>query len=308
MSDTSPFVSVIVPTFERPESLARCLRALAGSTYPRDRFEVIVVDDGGQMDVAHVCAAVEGIEVRLVRQGNGGAAAARNRGAATARGEMLLFTDDDCRVTPGWMDTLVDVIRENPEALAGGVTRNELAGNPFACASQLLVNEASRPRADGRPRFVNGNNLAASRAAYESAGGFDETFRTSAGEDREISARFEALGRPLVLTDAAVVGHDSPLTWQRFVKQHTNYGRAAFRLRAHPSPRIDRLRFGSVGFYLGLLVLPVGVAGSPAAWRHAVSVRGLLLVAQVATAAGFLAEWLRPTIVAAPVAGSLKTG
>ena len=92
---------------------------------------------------------------------------------------------------------------QSPDALVGGHTVNALADNLFASASQLLVNRLCTPgNGRGRPIFVNGNNLATTRAAFESAGGFDPTFRTSAGEDRELSARFQGLGRPLAFGPA----------------------------------------------------------------------------------------------------------
>lgn len=297
MTSALPFVSVIVPTYRRPAALARCLEHLARADYPKDRYEVVVVDDGGEMDLAGVCAQFQdSLAVRLERQANGGAAAARNLGAAAARGDVLLFTDDDCLVQAGWIRALVDATRQSPDALVGGRTLNALATNPFATASQLLVNRLCTPRNGDGPTFVNGNNLATSRAAFESAGGFDATFRTSAGEDRELSARFQGLGRPLAFSPDAVVEHANPLTWGAFIRQHLNFGRAAFRLRLHPSPRAEAPAFGSPAFYLGLLLIPVEPGETP--WRpaHVAVVRGLLVVAQLANAAGFIAERVSPRI------------
>ncbi len=297
MTAELPFVSVIVPTYRRPASLARCLEHLARSDYPGDRYEVVVVDDGGGGDLGEVCAQFrESLAVRLVLQANSGAAAARNQGAAAARGDVLLFTDDDCLVRAGWIGALVDTIRQSPDALVGGCTVNALVENPFAGASQLLINHLCTPSNGRGPGFVNGNNLATSRAAFESAGGFDPTFRTSAGEDRELSARFQRLGRPLAFSQDAVVEHANPLTFGAFVRQHLNFGRAAFRLRIHPSPRTGTLPFEGPGFYLGLLLSPVDRVPSPPRWLHLAAVRGLLAVAQVANAAGFVAEWLRPRV------------
>ena len=298
MTRELPFVSVVIATFERPTSLADCLDSLARADYPRERYEVVVVDDGGRTDLSDVCGrAAQRVDIRLVRQSNAGAAAARNRGAAAARGDVLLFTDDDCRVSPGWIRACVDALDASPGALVGGRTVNALAENPYASASQLLVNELCCPRGDRQPTFISGNNLATSRAAFARAGGFDETFRTSAGEDRELSARCVELGQPLVYHPDALVEHVSPLTWPMFLRQHLNYGRAAFRLRTHPSPRSSPAPLAGVRFYLALVSAPVDrVAGSH---LHSVTVRALLIAAQLATAAGLLAEWMRPRIVAA---------
>ena len=293
----TPFVSVIVATFDRPAALARCLDHLARADYPADRREVVVVDDGGHVDLGAICTRFEGsLSVRLVRQPNSGAASARNHGAASAHGDVLLFTDDDCLASAGWIRAFVEATHGNPDALVGGHTVNGLPDNLCASASQLLANRLCTPDSGhNQPLFLNGNNLATTRAAFESAGGFDPTFRTSAGEDRELSARFQALGRPLVFAPDAVVEHANPLTSRAFFRQHVNFGRAAFRLRVHPSPRTGVVPFGGPAFYLGLVLMPVEPATSARWWRVA-ALRGLLAVAQLANAVGFLAEWLSPRV------------
>jgi len=99
-----PFFSIVVPTCDRPRQLAACLQSLARLDYPRDRFEVIVVDDGTTTAApALVVEMKAGPDVRLVRQPHAGPAAARNLGASHARGSLLAFTDDDCAPAPDWL-------------------------------------------------------------------------------------------------------------------------------------------------------------------------------------------------------------
>ena len=115
-----PFCSVIVPTRARPRHLAGCLSALRALDYPPERLEVIVMDD------------VEG----------DGPAAARNRAAEGARGELLAFTDDDCRPVRGWLRALAVRWLEEPAAArnraaegargATGSTRNRVRGRPIS--------------------------------------------------------------------------------------------------------------------------------------------------------------------------------
>ncbi len=94
--------SIIVPTFQRPEGLRRCLAALLRMDYPADRYEVIVVDDGSDPPVEPlVREAVGAATCRFIRQENHGPGPARNAGAAQARGRWLAFTDDDCAPRPG---------------------------------------------------------------------------------------------------------------------------------------------------------------------------------------------------------------
>src|SRR5687767_2040034 len=103
-SATVPTVSVVIPTFSRPESLARCLAALEAQTLPRRAFEVIVCDDGSPSPAAStVKPFADRMTVRVVRRPSAGPAAARNEAARHARAAILAFTDDDCVPSPLWL-------------------------------------------------------------------------------------------------------------------------------------------------------------------------------------------------------------
>ncbi|MBI2467114.1 MAG: glycosyltransferase family 2 protein [Candidatus Rokubacteria bacterium] len=94
----SPLASVVIPAYDAEATLPACLAALARQSLAPERFEVIVVDDGSTDATAQVA---ERAGVRVVRlPANAGPAAARNRGAQAARGEVLVFTDADCEPTP----------------------------------------------------------------------------------------------------------------------------------------------------------------------------------------------------------------
>jgi len=107
MGRSHPFFSVIVPTYERAGQLSVCLHALACQSYPRDHFEVLVVNDGSEAPPEAVVDCFrDKIDVTLLTQPHAGPAAARNNGAERARGEFLAFTDDDCRPAPNWLKAL----------------------------------------------------------------------------------------------------------------------------------------------------------------------------------------------------------
>src|SRR2546421_5277291 len=102
-----PLCTIVVPTRRRPLLLAECLESIATSDYPVDRLEVIVVDDGGGSVEGAVESVAGRLETAVLRCPGIGPAAARNAGAARARGEILAFTDDDCRVNPHWLGSPV---------------------------------------------------------------------------------------------------------------------------------------------------------------------------------------------------------
>src|SRR5689334_9252898 len=96
--------SVVIPARNAARTLPATLAALRGQTYPADRLEVIVVDDGSADATGEVAAAGG---ARVLRQAPAGPAAARNRGAAAATGEIILFTDADCTPAPTWVERML---------------------------------------------------------------------------------------------------------------------------------------------------------------------------------------------------------
>src|SRR5215469_495024 len=174
-----PIFSIVIPTYNRPAQLAVCLQACARLDYPRDRFEVIVVDDGGTTPLDAVVARFHGmLTIKLLRHENAGPAAARNRGVSEARGEFLAFTDDDCAPESNWLRALASQFGASPDCAVGGQTLNALAHNIYSEASQLLISYLfsyynAIPRA---ARFFPSNNLAFPAERFRAIGGFDVTY------------------------------------------------------------------------------------------------------------------------------------
>lgn len=286
-------ISVVVPTYGRPQALAACLSALADSRIAPGEFEVIVVDDGSPEPLDAVVEAHRGrLQVALHRQSNRGPAAARNAGAARARGSVIAFTDDDCLPDPAWLRHLSARAEAHEGALIGGRTENVLTSNPFASASQHLVSylyeygrtEVGGPRWSG---FFTSNNLAVPTAAFRDLGGFDEGFPLAAGEDRDFCARWVEEGRPCLYAPEALVRHAHPLSGRGFLRQHWNYGRGAFHFHEarrrrglggmHPEPP---------AFYAGMVRYPLRAEGPIRGAFQA----ALIAVAQGVNALGFFVE------------------
>lgn len=118
-----PFVTVIIPTYNRRDSLLRTLDSLARQTYPAERFEVIVVDDGGSDGTEAIVHRTFPFALRYVRQENQGAAVARNRGASEARGDILIFLDDDITVTPEFISAFQAELSSSTPTVAVGALR-----------------------------------------------------------------------------------------------------------------------------------------------------------------------------------------
>jgi glycosyltransferase involved in cell wall biosynthesis len=163
----APLLSVIIPTYARPAVLGGCLESLANQSISRERFEVVVVDDGSPEPLdAAIAPFVDRLDVRLLPQANSGPCVARNTGVAAARGRYLAFTDDDCRPTPEWLETLDRHLHSTPDRLIGGRTTNGLESNAFSTASQVIVEIAYafyNPTPETATFFAS-NNLARAAA------------------------------------------------------------------------------------------------------------------------------------------------
>jgi glycosyltransferase involved in cell wall biosynthesis len=288
-----PLVSVVVPTRDRPASLARCLEALAAQRDPGGPFEVVVVDDRSRHPVEPALAAVRGrLDARVVPGAGAGPAAARNAGAAAAAGELLAFTDDDCAPRPGWLRALVAAAALRSGSGAGGPAVNVLEKNLCSTASQMLIDHLcerfNEPHGPGE--FFTTSNLALPAAGFRDLGGFAAGFGAPGGEDRELCDRWLRSGREIVWAPDAVVDHAHPLDLGGFWRQHARYGRGA-RLfhRARLSAGAGRPRLLPPSFYAGLLVRPFRTRA-----RRPVRLAALLALSQVANAVGFFAAGVDP--------------
>jgi len=292
MEKSYPFVSVIIPTYERASQLSVCLGALAAQDYPRECFEVLVVDDGSATSPEDSVETFRHqMNVRLLKQLHSGPAAARNYGAAHAKGSFLAFTDDDCVPAPGWLRSLATCFVSFPDCAVGGRTINELANNPYSTVSQLIVDylyACWNPDPE-HATFFTSNNLAVPAKCFHAVGGFDASWTRAAGEDRDLCDRLIARGYRLIYAPNTLVRHAHPLTFRTFWQQHFNYGCGAYRLHQLRSRRDARgNRFEPLTFYLKMLGYPFARTRD----RKAVLLAVLLAVAQAANAAGWITAGL----------------
>jgi GT2 family glycosyltransferase len=283
----NPFFSVIVPTYERPAQLSRCLESLVRLDYPRENYEVVVVDDGGTIPLDDVVAPFRAtLSLQLLRQENTGPAGARNFGSRQARGEFLAFTDDDCQPGADWLRELARHCMAKPDHLIGGRTINALPQNPYSETSQAII-EAVYSHFNADPddaRFFASNNFAVSAELFRQMKGFSENFATS--EDREFCARWRSAGRRLSYAPDAVVYHTHDLCLRSLWRQHFGYGRGARRFHRDRSLQGDPPFKPEPAFYLRLF----RSAASRPPKARGLQLTALLLWAQLANAAGFFSE------------------
>lgn len=286
--DDAARISVVVPTFRRARQLQACMKALGRLQPPGPATELIVADDGGDVD-EHDAEQAAGREVRIVAAGGAGPAGARNLGARVARGELLLFTDDDCEPEPEWITALWRAHQDAPDALLGGTTVNALPDNAYSRAAHAIGEAALAHHNGGAagPRFFPSNNIAVPAARFAGVGGFDAGIRQAGGEDRDFCERWAERGWPLVAEPRALVRHAHPLTLRSFWRQQSAYGAGAYHHRRRRAARGGERRL-QPAITSGLASLAARRALHERDW----AVLALLGVWQAAGASGFAAAAL----------------
>jgi glycosyltransferase involved in cell wall biosynthesis len=289
MKQKKPFFSIIVPTYNRPERLANCLESLSRLDYPREQFEVIVIDDGSDMPLQPVVAPfLDQLNVTLLKQLHAGPAGARNTGAERAKGEFLTFTDDDCTPAPDWLQKLAEHFTEVPVRAIGGRILNALSKNLYSTTSQIIVDVAyAHYNANPNPtRFFASNNLTVPAGPFHAIGGFDTTFKTA--EDRDICDRWQHHGFQMTYAPEVLIYHSHDLNLRTFWRQHYHYGRGAYRYHQARAQRGTGRFRPDLKFYRRLFFIPFIQERGIQVLRVTI----LLIISQIANALGFFKEWL----------------
>jgi GT2 family glycosyltransferase/2-polyprenyl-3-methyl-5-hydroxy-6-metoxy-1,4-benzoquinol methylase len=253
----APAVSIVIPVCNRAELTRRCLEALARTVDPAEA-EVIVVDNGSTDDTAAVLASAPP-PVRVLRNAaNLGFARASNQGARAARGELLVFLNNDTEPEPGWLQALRAAAAEPGVGLVGarllypGTRRIQHAGlalNPGGVPDHLWRHAPEDDPRAGEPRdldMVTGACLAIRRELFLALGGFDEGYRNGC-EDVDLCLAVRARGLRVRYEPRAVLLHHEGATAGRFDHVQDNLARLEARWGAVLArmPRRPAEDFGS---------------------------------------------------------------
>jgi cellulose synthase/poly-beta-1,6-N-acetylglucosamine synthase-like glycosyltransferase len=223
-----PRVTIVIPAYNCAGVLGDCLHSLFAQTYPRDRYDIVVVDDGstdGTETLARECAGSWGGRVTVVSKANGGPASARNAGIRQATGDIVAFTDADCVAAADWLEGLVRRFAEAPEVAGiGGPLRNVATADHWVSRYLLAVEFYRHRMRNGRVDYLVTANAAFRRSALTAVGGFTERDRAWA-EDADLCFRLVQSGYTLLLAPQGSVTHVGVLSSvRRFVRELYRYG------------------------------------------------------------------------------------
>jgi cellulose synthase/poly-beta-1,6-N-acetylglucosamine synthase-like glycosyltransferase len=254
-------VSVVVPTYRRPDLLRRCLAALLAQDLPPADYEVIVADDGaspGTRRVVEELATPAGPRLRyLAVNGRHGPAAARNLGWRAAAGEIIAFTDDDTIPDRDWLSKGLESFADDVAGVWGRIVM-PLPPSP----TDYERNESGLEKAEAVTA-----NCFYRRAALEAVGGFDERFTTAWREDSDLYFTLLERGCRIIHAPKATVVHPvRPTSWGVSLRQQRKSQFNALLYKKHPT--LYRRKVQAVppwDYYLtvaALVLVPVGFAVS----------------------------------------------
>jgi GT2 family glycosyltransferase len=216
-----PFVSVIVPVLNGEATIGRCLASLCNDSYPEERREILVVDNGS---TDRTPALVHDHPVRLVAEPARGLSQARNRGIEESSGEILVFTDADCYVSKRWLHELTAGFDQDEVA---AVTGEVVPYPPSTPAERYSARR--KPSVAGWQRDLPSPwfcfmNAAIRRDAFDRVGLFDVRF-PGACEDIDFAWRFADAGLRVRRQPRPLVFHQQRMTSLALFRQNLRNGR-----------------------------------------------------------------------------------
>jgi GT2 family glycosyltransferase len=297
-----PAVTVVLPTFRRPDALARAMSSLASQQDPGVEWELIVVDNDvapGAEATVHALAPAIAAAVMVLREPSRGAAYARNAGIDAAKGEVIAFIDDDVVAPPTWLAALTAPILEGSSEGAGGPVKLDPAVPlPRWVSRDWRGCLSEYGRGDSEQELPRGDFVLTASAAFRTdllreSGGFDPVLGPAQrvpiffNEDVDLCRRFSARGgRIRYVPDAAVI-HEVPterLQPGYFVKRTYAQGRSDWLLEREVNVR--RPLGGAKGMLIHLRRLLADRANE-GPWHPDVAMGAALSVVHTA---GFLRE------------------
>ena len=267
----SPRLSVIIPVHGDPALLTLCLESLRASTFTS--FEIIVSDDGSPVPAA-IRAAAEACQARYLRSATRqGSAAARNRAADLATGEILVFIDSDVTVRPSTLGQLAAALENDPQldAVIGSYDTDPSAPNLVSQFRNLMHSQAHQGSNPNAHTFWTGCG-AIRRSRFRALEGFKENFRRPSIEDVELGFRLYESGGHILLDRSIQVTHHKRWTLASMVETDL-FARAipwAATIGEHGLPQDLNFRWSArIGASLTGLLLPlclIALRHNPAWW------------------------------------------
>ncbi|MEM4366784.1 MAG: glycosyltransferase [Candidatus Anstonellales archaeon] len=222
-----PLVSVVIPAYNEENNIRRCIESLLNANYPRNKIEIIVVDDGSKDRTAEIASSYKGVIV--LKKPNSGKADSLNYGIKHAKGEIIATLDADSYITKDAILKMLPLFSKDAKAVTAAV----LVDNPKNLIEQLQEVEYvftifSRKvlEAIDAIHVTPGPFSMFRREVFEQIGGFD---RNNILEDQEIAMRMQKYNLKIRASTDAVVYTKVPENMEQLLKQRTRWHRGGLR-------------------------------------------------------------------------------
>ncbi|PAY18795.1 hypothetical protein CKO51_14595 [Rhodopirellula sp. SM50] len=217
----APFITVLIPALNEGQHIEACLASIEHQSYPRDRYEIVVVDNGSTDSTPDLVRAAA---VQLMTETRRSAYWARNSGIQATNGDFLAFTDADCLVDRDWLSQLMAKANQTDAWVVGGMIQYEMVTDTLGNRLLIETHSADQIRQNIEMHHsVAGGNMFVRRDAFETLGLFNVI---AWGSDIEFSQRVAAAGKKVAFAEQAVVRHQCDLSnWEYWRRSYeTRYG------------------------------------------------------------------------------------
>lgn len=238
----TPFVSVIIPVYNDYERLKRCLAILDAQTYPKQSYEVIVVDNNSTDDIQGLVKQFE--QTKYAFESVPGSYSARNKGLAIAIGEILGFTDSDCAPAKNWIENGVANILKHPNCglVAGRINfsfHNPENPRPVELYDSLYFLQQEKYIKEDH--FGATANVFTTRKIFDAVGLFNATLKS--GGDREWGERVYAAGYEQIYAADVEISHPARSSFQELNKKLRRVYKGGFYINKKSEiPIVDLLK------------------------------------------------------------------
>jgi glycosyltransferase involved in cell wall biosynthesis len=246
-------ISVVIPTYARPELLQRCVQAVRGQSCPGCFFEVIIVSDGPDGETKDLLGAIQAanpeFQLRFYQLGKrSGPAAARNLGWQQACGELVVFTDDDCIPAASWLAAYWRAFQSQHQELVAFTGKVEVPVPEKPTDYQKNVSHLAT--AD----FITAN-CAATKRALALVGGFDEEFPIAWREDSDLHFKLLEKNIPIPHVGDAVICHPArDVSWGVSVGEQRKSMFNALLFKKHREFYRAKIASGPVWIYYAIIL------------------------------------------------------
>jgi glycosyltransferase involved in cell wall biosynthesis len=236
-------VTVIIPTYNRKNLLRETIVSLFNQSYPRDKYEIIIVDDGSTDGTEHMIGELRKdapCRLKYFKKNNAGPAAARNLGIKNAEGEIIAFTDSDCMTHPDWLKNGLKWFSKSDVVFVSG-QKLPKPNQPISFFAPFHDVKEEHP-------VYPTLNIFYRKEALISFGGFDERFwarteRSADGEDVELAWRMKRRGLKNVFSKDVIIYHEvfQNTLYDFLIKDTWRWRRLPFIVREVPELRKELL-------------------------------------------------------------------